>query len=66
MFNCFHCLNYQSPLFLQLVLELCRGDGVGNLQSIQSHLDKIHNCSSELSSNAQVVEYFKKPTDSFK
>ncbi|XP_047431011.1 zinc finger protein 436-like isoform X2 [Mugil cephalus] len=36
-----------------LVLELCRGDGVSNLQAIQSHLDKIHSCSSELSSSDQ-------------
>lgn len=35
----------------QLVLELCRGDGVANLQTIQSHLDKIHACSAELSSD---------------
>ncbi|XP_068163451.1 zinc finger protein 883-like isoform X2 [Antennarius striatus] len=33
-----------------LVLELCRGDGVANLQTIQSHLDKIHAFSAELSS----------------
>uniref|UniRef100_A0AAQ4NYK1 C2H2-type domain-containing protein n=2 Tax=Gasterosteus aculeatus TaxID=69293 RepID=A0AAQ4NYK1_GASAC len=35
----------------RLVLELCRGDGVANLQTIQSHLDKIHACSAELSSD---------------
>ncbi|XP_035806058.1 zinc finger protein 883-like [Amphiprion ocellaris] len=38
-----------------LVLELCRGDGVANLQTIQSHLDKIHTCSSELSSSDQMA-----------
>ncbi|XP_060937244.1 zinc finger protein ZFP2-like isoform X2 [Limanda limanda] len=37
----------------RLVLELCRGDGVANLQSIQSHLDKVHACSAELSSEGQ-------------
>ncbi|AWO98066.1 putative zinc finger protein 2 -like [Scophthalmus maximus] len=37
----------------RLVLELCRGDGVANLQSIQSHLDKIHACSAELGSADQ-------------
>ncbi|XP_019947974.2 zinc finger protein interacting with ribonucleoprotein K-like [Paralichthys olivaceus] len=37
----------------RLVLELCRGDGVANLQNIQSHLDKIHACSAELSSSGQ-------------
>ncbi|KAL6116802.1 uncharacterized protein ACO6RY_14744 [Pungitius sinensis] len=35
----------------RLVLELCRGDGVANLRTIQSHLDKIHACSAELSSD---------------
>ncbi|XP_073336835.1 uncharacterized protein [Pagrus major] len=39
----------------RLVLELCRGDGVANLQSIQSHLDKIHACSAELSSTDQMA-----------
>ncbi|KAM6962291.1 uncharacterized protein LKV04_021126 isoform 1-T1 [Tautogolabrus adspersus] len=34
----------------RLVLELCRGDGIANLQAIQSHLDKIHACGSDLSS----------------
>ncbi|XP_053270573.1 zinc finger protein 436 [Pleuronectes platessa] len=37
----------------RLVLELCRGDLVANLQSIQSHLDKVHACSAELSSDGQ-------------
>lgn len=45
--------------FLQLVLELCRGDGVSNLQMIQSQLDKIHTCSVELSSNQEMVGVFK-------
>ncbi|KAM8908635.1 uncharacterized protein AB9W97_005877 isoform 2-T2 [Spinachia spinachia] len=35
----------------RLVLELCRGDGVAHLQTIQSHLDQIHACSAELSSD---------------
>ncbi|XP_028426709.1 zinc finger protein 567-like [Perca flavescens] len=39
----------------RLVLELCRGDGVANLQTIQSHLDKIHTCSAELSSTDQMA-----------
>ncbi|XP_042367361.1 zinc finger protein 304-like [Plectropomus leopardus] len=39
----------------RLVLELCRGDGVANLQTIQSHLDKIHTCSAELSSIDQMA-----------
>ncbi|XP_071358903.1 histone-lysine N-methyltransferase PRDM9-like isoform X1 [Trachinotus anak] len=39
----------------RLVLELCRGDGVANLQTIQSHLDKIHACSVELSSTDQMA-----------
>ncbi|XP_008300496.1 zinc finger protein 2 homolog [Stegastes partitus] len=39
----------------RLVLELCRGDGVANLQTIQSHLDKIHTCSAELSSSDQMA-----------
>lgn len=39
----------------QLVLELCRGDGVTNLQKIQDHLDKIHACSAEFSSVEQMV-----------
>ncbi|XP_070785407.1 zinc finger protein ZFMSA12A-like [Enoplosus armatus] len=39
----------------RLVLELCRGDGVANLQTIQSHLDKIHACSTELSSTDQMA-----------
>ncbi|XP_029317628.1 LOW QUALITY PROTEIN: zinc finger protein ZFMSA12A-like [Cottoperca gobio] len=39
----------------RLVLELCRGDGVANLQPIQSHLDKIHACSAELSSTDQMA-----------
>uniref|UniRef100_A0A8C2ZCA0 C2H2-type domain-containing protein n=1 Tax=Cyclopterus lumpus TaxID=8103 RepID=A0A8C2ZCA0_CYCLU len=42
----------------RLVLELCRGDGVANLQTIQSHLDKIHACSAELSSTGQMVGFF--------
>lgn len=41
---------------LQLVLELCRGDGVANLQTIQTQLDKIHTCSAELSSTEQMVK----------
>ncbi|XP_013766369.1 oocyte zinc finger protein XlCOF6-like isoform X1 [Pundamilia nyererei] len=39
----------------RLVLELCRGDGVSNLQMIQSQLDKIHTCSVELSSNQEMA-----------
>ncbi|CAI5636030.1 unnamed protein product [Oreochromis niloticus] len=39
----------------RLVLELCRGDGVSNLQMIQSQLDKIHTCSAELSSNEEMA-----------
>ncbi|XP_029969462.1 histone-lysine N-methyltransferase PRDM9-like [Salarias fasciatus] len=39
----------------RLVLELCRGDGVANLPVIQSHLDKIHTFSAELSSSEQMV-----------
>ncbi|XP_041636299.1 zinc finger protein 157-like isoform X2 [Cheilinus undulatus] len=39
----------------RLVLELCRGDGIANLQSIQSHLDKIHACGSELSSTGDTA-----------
>ncbi|XP_041820143.1 zinc finger protein 773-like isoform X2 [Chelmon rostratus] len=39
----------------KLVLELCRGDGAANLQTIQSHLDKIHACSAELSSADQMA-----------
>lgn len=47
-----------SPVFplMQLVLELCRDDGVANLQSIQSLLDKIHTCSTELCSTEQMVK----------
>lgn len=48
--------SYPSPTLLQLVLELCRGDGAANLQTIQSHLDKIHACSAELSSADQMVK----------
>ncbi|TKS90855.1 Zinc finger protein ZFMSA12A [Collichthys lucidus] len=39
----------------KLVLELCRGDGVANLQTIQSHLDQIHTCNTELSSTDQMA-----------
>ncbi|XP_033470368.2 uncharacterized protein LOC117249090 [Epinephelus lanceolatus] len=39
----------------RLVLELCRGDGVANLQTIQTQLDKIHTCSAELSSTDQMA-----------
>uniref|UniRef100_UPI0037E8768D putative zinc finger protein 286B n=1 Tax=Semicossyphus pulcher TaxID=241346 RepID=UPI0037E8768D len=39
----------------RLVLELCRGDAVSNLQTIQSHLDKIHACGAELSSKDQMA-----------
>ncbi|XP_049423281.1 zinc finger protein 436-like [Epinephelus fuscoguttatus] len=39
----------------RLVLELCRGDGVANLQTIQTQLDKIHTCSAELSSTNQMA-----------
>ncbi|XP_068611659.1 zinc finger protein ZFMSA12A-like [Brachionichthys hirsutus] len=46
--------NMRAQLILslraRLVLELCRGDGVANLQTIQSHLDKIHTFCAELSS----------------
>ncbi|XP_004083203.1 zinc finger protein 883 [Oryzias latipes] len=38
----------------RLVLELCHVDGVTNLKTIQNHLDKIHSCSSELSSIDQM------------
>ncbi|KAM9705407.1 uncharacterized protein ACNS7B_001665 isoform 2-T2 [Menidia menidia] len=38
----------------RLVLELCRGDGVANLKTIQSHLDKIHSNSAELSASHQM------------
>ncbi|XP_041833544.1 zinc finger protein 436-like isoform X2 [Melanotaenia boesemani] len=38
----------------RLVLELCRSDGFGNLKTIQSHLDKIHTCSAELSASDQM------------
>lgn len=51
--------------FLQLVLELCRGDGVSNLQIIQSQLDKIHTCSVELSSNQEMVGVFKDNSELF-
>lgn len=44
---------------LQLVLELCHVDGVTNLKTIQNHLDKIHSCSSELSSIDQMVRFSK-------
>ncbi|XP_029901965.1 zinc finger protein 260-like isoform X2 [Myripristis murdjan] len=37
----------------RLVLELCRDDGLANLQTIQSHLDKIHACTADLSSSHQ-------------
>lgn len=52
-------LSYPSPAFAlsQLVLELCRGDGVANLQTIQSHLDKIHACNAELSPTDQMVGF---------
>ncbi|XP_045927645.1 zinc finger protein 432-like isoform X1 [Micropterus dolomieu] len=39
----------------RLVLELCRGDGAASLQTIQSHLNKIHACCAELSSTEQMV-----------
>ncbi|TMS03090.1 hypothetical protein E3U43_021070 [Larimichthys crocea] len=39
----------------KLVLELCRDDGVANLQTIQSHLDQIHTCNTELSSTDQMA-----------
>nr|XP_046235101.1 zinc finger protein 2-like isoform X2 [Scatophagus argus] len=39
----------------RLILELCRGDGVANLQAIQRHLDKIHACSAELNSTDQMA-----------
>ncbi|XP_017270249.1 zinc finger protein 615-like [Kryptolebias marmoratus] len=38
----------------KLVLELCRGDGVANLKTIQGHLDKIHTCCIELSTCSQM------------
>ncbi|XP_028255775.1 zinc finger protein 436-like isoform X3 [Parambassis ranga] len=41
----------------RLVLELCRGDNVTNLQTIQSHLDKIHSCSTELNATDQVSRF---------
>lgn len=44
-------------ILLQLVLELCRDDGIANLQTIQSHLDKIHSHSVELSSTDQKVGF---------
>ncbi|KAM3587788.1 uncharacterized protein V6R79_013888 [Siganus canaliculatus] len=39
----------------RLVLELCRGDGAANLQTIQSNLDKIHTCSAALDSTEQMA-----------
>lgn len=51
--------------FLQLVLELCQGDGVSNLQMIQSQLDKVHTCSVELSSNQEMVGVFKDNSELF-
>lgn len=39
----------------RLVLELCRGDSITSLQTIQSHLDKIHAWNAELSSNDQMA-----------
>ncbi|XP_026218634.1 zinc finger protein 883-like [Anabas testudineus] len=51
--------NQRAQLILglraRLVLELCRGDGVANLQTIQSHLDKIHACSVEISCTDQMA-----------
>ncbi|XP_013860273.1 zinc finger protein 878 isoform X2 [Austrofundulus limnaeus] len=38
----------------KLILELCRGDGVANLNTIQAHLDKIHSCCIELSTCDQM------------
>ncbi|MED6246544.1 hypothetical protein ATANTOWER_019539 [Ataeniobius toweri] len=35
----------------RFVLELCRGNGVANLKTIQGHLDKIHTCCLELSTS---------------
>uniref|UniRef100_A0A1A7WAJ3 C2H2-type domain-containing protein n=2 Tax=Iconisemion striatum TaxID=60296 RepID=A0A1A7WAJ3_9TELE len=47
--------NQKAQLILglraKLVLELCRGDGVANLKTIQDHLDKIHSCCVELSNS---------------
>ncbi|XP_075886251.1 uncharacterized protein LOC142890852 [Nelusetta ayraudi] len=39
----------------RLVLEMCRHDGVANLQKIQEHLDKIHTCCAEVGSVEQMV-----------
>ncbi|XP_015247099.1 PREDICTED: zinc finger protein 566-like isoform X1 [Cyprinodon variegatus] len=38
----------------RFVLELCRGNGVANLKTIQGHLDKIHTCCLELSNSEQM------------
>lgn len=54
-------LKFPSPVFtlVQLVLELCRGDGVANLKTIQAHLDKIHTCCVELNNCGQMVLFNK-------
>lgn len=51
-------LPFSPPIFslMQLVLELCRGDGIANVQSIQGLLDKMHTCSTELCSTEQMVK----------
>uniref|UniRef100_A0A3Q2QYD3 Zinc finger protein 578-like n=1 Tax=Fundulus heteroclitus TaxID=8078 RepID=A0A3Q2QYD3_FUNHE len=38
----------------RFVLELCRGNAVANLKTIQGHLDKIHTCCLELSTSEQM------------
>ncbi|KAM4614640.1 uncharacterized protein ACJ7VT_009907 [Polymixia lowei] len=37
----------------RLVLELCHGDGLAHLQTIQSHLDEIHACTLDMNSAQQ-------------
>lgn len=40
---------------LQLLLELCRGDAINNLHSIQKQLEQIHACGAELNSTEHTV-----------
>ncbi|XP_037551757.1 zinc finger protein 25 [Nematolebias whitei] len=49
-----HNAELMLGLRAKLVLELCRGDGVANLKTIQGHLDKIHACCVELSTCSQI------------
>uniref|UniRef100_A0A096MFR5 C2H2-type domain-containing protein n=1 Tax=Poecilia formosa TaxID=48698 RepID=A0A096MFR5_POEFO len=41
----------------RFVLELCRGNGVANIKTIQGHLDKIHTCCLELSTSEHMTSY---------